>query len=85
MNCGICGNELSNDERSRASISAPICDACVRAYFANKPAEELMRELLSTPGFREAAETLCADAAIHGPVVLHFKYGKFYRLEKPLE
>ncbi len=83
MKCALCQKPLTDDERSRASTVLPVlCDACEREYLTNKLAAE---DLLQEPGFREAAQKLCAAAAIHGPVVLRFKNGRFYRIEKPIE
>jgi hypothetical protein len=48
-------------------------------------AEDMLKTAMKTPGFRAAVENVCAAAAAHGPVVLHFRKGEFYRIELPLE
>jgi predicted amidophosphoribosyltransferase len=85
--CASCQKPFTNDERSRLPVCglSVACDACARDFWANELANEMMREALAQPGFRNAIATLCAAAAIHGSVEFRWKNGKFYRLEKPLE
>jgi hypothetical protein len=76
--CAICRTKVSSD--------VVCCAACCEEYFMHADelvAEDLMREALKQPGFRDAVATLCAAAAVHGPVVLRFKRGRFYRAELP--
>ena len=78
--CSIC--------RKSVPMEVVCCSACAEEYFMladQLVAEDMMREALKTPGFREAIAKWCAMAAIHGPITLSFKKGKFYRLEKPLD
>ena len=76
--CSIC--------RKPAPIKSVCCTVCSEEYFMladELVAEDMMREALKTPGFREAVAKLCAKAAIHGPITLVFKKGEFYRAEFP--
>jgi hypothetical protein len=78
--CAICRTPVSPD--------SVCCAACSSEYFMHADqivAEDMMREALKQPGFRGAVAKWCAEAAIHGPITLRFKNGKFYRLEKPLD
>jgi hypothetical protein len=74
--CAICRTKVPSDQ--------VCCDACSKEYFMHADelaAEDMMREALKQPGFRDAVATLCAAAAIHGPVVLRFKHGRVYRAD----
>ena len=73
--------------RTRIPFDCVCCEACNEEYSRHVDeivAEDLMREGLKTPGFREAVAHLCAMAALHGAITLRFKNGRFYRLERPL-
>lgn len=76
--CAICRKAVPSD--------VVCCAPCATEYFTHADqlvAEDLMREALRKPGFREAVATLCAQAAISGEIVLRFKRGRFYRAEFP--
>lgn len=86
MKCNLCENELSDDERSRASSVMPVfCDRCISECRTNDlAAEELMRHVLNNPKARDAVAALCNAAAIFGVVEFRWKDGRFYRIERPL-
>ena len=76
--CAIC--------RTPVPLDSVCCEACAKEYFWHADeleAEDMMREALKQPGFRDAVAKWCAEAAIHGPITLRFKKGKFYRAEFP--
>lgn len=76
--CPIC--------RTPVPADVVCCAPCGTEYFMladQLEAENLMREALKAPGFREAVAKLCATAAIKGAITLRWKHGKFYRAEFP--
>lgn len=66
----------SRSEENRKALSGVV-------EHSSTEAENLLRRAMRQPGFREAVAQFCAMAAIHGPISLRFKNGKFYRAEFP--
>lgn len=78
----------SRTEENQKALNARLGEVSQKqltrwASFDDREAENLLRRAMRQPGFREAIELWCRMAAIHGPISLRFKNGKFYRAEYP--